>query len=274
MSASDRDAQTGATRMRDEATAWQMLLALRRKGGPAACAIPPEAPADVAALVELYLPFAQLSFGRPIVVAHLGQSLDGRIATMAGASRWVTGEADLTHTHRMRALADAILVGAGTVRHDDPRLTVRRCAGAHPLRVVIDSERRLGGDYRLFQDGAAPTLVLAYADRVRPGERLGQAELVGLPRRPEGIAPRDIIAALAASGRHFLFIEGGGITISRFLMAGALDRLQITVAPVILGSGKPSLTLPEIVEPHQGLRPRLRRFSLGEDMLYDCILHD
>ena len=274
MSASDRDAQTGATRMRDEATAWQILLALRRKGGPAACAIAPGAPADVAALVELYLPFAQLSFGRPVVVAHLGQSLDGRIATMAGASRWVTGEADLTHTHRMRALADAILVGAGTVRHDDPQLTVRRCAGAHPLRVVIDSERRLGADYRLFQDGAAPTLVLAYADRVRPGERLGQAELVGLPRRPEGIAPRDIIAALAASGCHFLFIEGGGITISRFLVAGALDRLQITVAPVILGSGKPSLTLPEIVEPHQGLRPRLRRFSLGEDMLYDCILHD
>ena len=63
--------------------------------------------------------------------------------------------------------------------------------------------------------------MLAYADRVRPGERLGQAELVGLPRRPDGIAPRDIIAALAAGGRHFLFIEGGGITISRFLMPPA-----------------------------------------------------
>jgi diaminohydroxyphosphoribosylaminopyrimidine deaminase/5-amino-6-(5-phosphoribosylamino)uracil reductase len=260
--------------MRDEATAWQILLALRRKGGSAACTLAPSAPAAVAALVELYLPFAQLPAGRRVVVAHLGQSLDGRIATMAGASRWVTGEADLTHTHRMRALADAIIVGAGTVRHDDPQLTVRRCAGEHPLRVVIDSERRLGPDYRLFQDGSAPTLVLAYADRLRPAERLGQAELVGLPRHHDGIAPRDIIAALAARGRHFLFIEGGGITISRFLAAGALDRLQITVAPVILGSGKPSLTLPEIVEPHQGLRPRLRRFALGEDVLYECIFHD
>jgi diaminohydroxyphosphoribosylaminopyrimidine deaminase/5-amino-6-(5-phosphoribosylamino)uracil reductase len=260
--------------MRDEATAWQMLLALRRKGGAAAWTLPLGVPADVAALVELYLPFAQWPASRRIVVAHLGQSLDGRIATMAGASRWVTGEADLTHTHRMRALADAIIVGASTVRHDDPQLTVRRCAGDHPLRVVIDGERRLGAGYRLFQDGTAPTMVLAYADRLRPGERLGQAELVGLPRRPDGIAPRDIIAALAANGRHFLFIEGGGITISRFLAASALDRLQITVAPVILGSGKPSLTLPEIVEPHQGLRPRLRRFGLGEDMLYECILHD
>lgn len=260
--------------MRDEAVAWESLLALRRKGGGAALRVPADAPAPVRALLELYLPFAQVPPGRRFAVAHLGQSLDGRIATAAGASRWVTGEADLTHTHRMRALADAIIVGSGTVRHDDPQLTVRRCAGEHALRVVIDSERRLGASYRVFQDGAAPSLVLAQADRVRPGERLGQAEVVGLPRGPDGIAPRDIIAALAARGRHFLFIEGGGITISRFLAAGALDRLQITVAPVILGSGKPSLTLPEIVEPHQGLRPRLRRFSLGEDMLYECILHD
>ena len=108
--------------MRDEATAWQTLLALRRKDCAAACTIPPGASSDVASLVELYLPFAQLPAGRRLVVAHLGQSLDGRIATMAGASRWVTGEADLTHTHRMRALADAIIVGAGTVRHDDPQL--------------------------------------------------------------------------------------------------------------------------------------------------------
>jgi len=261
--------------MRDEATAWQALLALRREGGGVrTCAIPSEASPHIAAMMDLYHPFAQRPSEQRLVVAHLGQSLDGRIATMAGASRWVTGDADLTHTHRMRALADAIIVGAGTVRHDDPQLTVRRCAGEHPVRVVIDSERRLGVNYRVFQDDVAPTLVLAYADHVRPGERLGQATLVGLPRRADGIAPQDIVAALAASGCHFLFIEGGGITISRFLVAGALDRLQIAVAPVLLGSGKPSLTLPEIREPHEGLRPRLRRFSLGQDMLYECIFHD
>jgi diaminohydroxyphosphoribosylaminopyrimidine deaminase / 5-amino-6-(5-phosphoribosylamino)uracil reductase len=258
--------------MRDELSAWHNLLAVRR--GDGALAIPSDASAEAAALVELYRPFAEVPPGRRFVVAHLGQSLDGRIATTGGASRWVTGDADLIHTHRMRALADAILVGAGTLRHDDPQLTVRRCPGEHPLRVVIDSERRLGPHYRAFQDGAAPTLVLAYADRAPPGERLGLAEVVGLPRGPDGIAPSDIVAALAARGRHFLFIEGGGITISRFLVAGTLDRLQITVAPVILGSGRPSLTLPEIVEPHQGLRPRLRRFSLGEDVMFECIFHD
>jgi diaminohydroxyphosphoribosylaminopyrimidine deaminase/5-amino-6-(5-phosphoribosylamino)uracil reductase len=259
--------------MNDATGVWEGLLAMRHRGGSVPV-LPPDAPAAARQMFELYLPYAQVPGGQSFAVAHLGQSLDGRIATAAGASRWVTGEADLLHAHRMRALADAIVVGAGTVRHDNPRLTVRRCAGHHPVRVVIDSERRLGPEHGLFQDGAAPTLVLAYADRVRPDERLGAAEIIGLPRRPDGIAPADIRAALAARGLHFIFVEGGGITISRFLAAGALDRLQITVAPVILGSGKPSLTLPEISEPHQGLRPRLRRFSLGEDMLYDCRLRD
>jgi diaminohydroxyphosphoribosylaminopyrimidine deaminase / 5-amino-6-(5-phosphoribosylamino)uracil reductase len=256
----------------DETSLWRSLLALRRQDGARPRPALP-AGAGEAALLELYLPFAERR-RRPYAVAHLGQSLDGRIATAAGASRWVTGEADLLHTHRMRALADAILVGAGTVRHDDPQLTVRRCSGDHPVRVVIDCERRLGAEYHVFQDGAAPTLVLAAVDRARPGERLGEAEIVPLPRGEAGLAPHDIRAALAARGLDFLFIEGGGVTVSRFLVAGALDRLQLTVAPIILGSGRPSLSLPEIVEPHQGMRPRLRRFPLGEDMLYECIFHD
>jgi diaminohydroxyphosphoribosylaminopyrimidine deaminase / 5-amino-6-(5-phosphoribosylamino)uracil reductase len=259
--------------MGDESGAWESLLALRHRGGTAPARRSEELPA-VAALLDLYLPFAQIPPGRRFAVAHLGQSLDGRIATAAGASRWVTGEADLIHTHRMRALADAIIVGAGTIRHDNPLLTVRRCCGPHPVRVVIDGERRLGAFHHVFQDDSAPTLLLAAADRVRPGDRLGHAELVGLPRGADGLGPAAIAASLAERGLSFLFVEGGGITISRFLAAGALDRLQITVAPILLGSGKPSLTLPEIAAPEQGLRPRLRRFALGQDMLYECIFRD
>jgi diaminohydroxyphosphoribosylaminopyrimidine deaminase/5-amino-6-(5-phosphoribosylamino)uracil reductase len=274
--------RTGASRLgamsglREEAELWLRVLALRGDGAATMLPeLPRQAAVGLAALLPLYLPLAQRPRDRSCAIAHLGQSLDGRIATAAGASRWVTGEADLLHTHRMRALADAVVVGAGTVRHDDPQLTVRRCVGEQPVRVVIDSERRLGPDYRVFQDGAAPSLVLAAADRVGPGERLGQAEILPLPRGGDGaLPPVEIRRALAMRGLRLLFIEGGGITISRFLTAGALDRLQLTVAPIILGSGRPSLSLPEIAEPCQGLRPRLRRFSLGDDMLYECIFRD
>ena len=109
--------------MGNESGAWESLLALRHRGGAAPVQRSEELP-ETAALLELYLPFAQVPPGRRFAVAHLGQSLDGRIAAASGASRWVTGEADLIHTHRMRALADAIIVGSGTIRHDNPQLTL------------------------------------------------------------------------------------------------------------------------------------------------------
>jgi riboflavin-specific deaminase-like protein len=204
-------------------------------------------------------------------VAHLAQSLDGRIACAGGASRWLSGEEDLLHAHRMRALSDAVIVGACTVEHDDPQLTVRRCDGEHPMRVVIDPDRRLPARHRVFGDGAAPTLLIAAADCPRAHEACGKAELVALPRAPDRtIRPRAIRDALAARGLRRLFIEGGGVTISRFLAAGALDRLQLTVAPMLLGSGRPGIILPEIAEPAHGLRPRVRQVAMGADMMFEC----
>ena len=254
-----------------EALAWHALLAWRRAGAPATLAAAQPAAGGAAALFALYAPLLDLAHGRPSAVAHLAQSLDGRVACAGGASRWLSGEADLLHTHRMRALADAVVVGARTVLHDDPQLTVRHCAGDHPVRVVIDPDRRLALRHRLFRDGAAPTLIIAADDRAVAGERFGEAELVPLPRSAAGIDPLAIRAALAARGLRRLFVEGGGITVSRFLAARALDRLQLTVAPVLLGSGVPSLALAEIAEPRQGLRPRTRRVALGEDVMFECI---
>jgi diaminohydroxyphosphoribosylaminopyrimidine deaminase/5-amino-6-(5-phosphoribosylamino)uracil reductase len=231
----------------------------------------PPPPPEIATLFDLYMPFCAVPKGTGFVVAHLGQSLDGRIATLSGASRWVTGAADVAHNHRMRALADAVLVGAATLRSDDPQLTVRSCAGRNPVRVVLDTNRRLDANYRAFRDGAAPTLLFCAADKATRGERLGDAEIVGLPRDGAALAPATIIAELARRGLRRLFVEGGGVTVSRFLADGCLDRLQITISPLIIGSGRPSITLPEIDDPRHGMRPRIRRFDLGGDVMFECV---
>jgi riboflavin-specific deaminase-like protein len=277
------------------ARAWDAIVALRRLGRRQALGFPlelsvgdalltlargggwrlePEPAPDIAELLALYLPLAVVSHGHGFVLAHLAQSLDGRIATVGGESQWLTGAADQCHTHRLRALADAVIVGAGTVRQDNPRLTVRHCAGDQPVRVVLDPHLALPADRDVFRDGAAETLVLAAADRAGGATKVGNAEIVPLPSDGKRLAPSAIRAALARRGLHWLYVEGGGVTVSRFLAAGALDRLQIALAPVILGSGRPSLQLPEIQALAGALRPRVRHVSLGGDLLVDCVFHD
>lgn len=225
---------------------------------------------DAAMLRALYEPLCRPPGRDSFVVAHLAQSLDGRIATRTGVSQWLSGAEDLLHTHRMRALFDAVVVGANTVLHDDPQLTVRRCPGANPVRVVIDPQRRLDGRRRVFRDGVATTLVLVAEDAPGNDASVGQAEVVRLPSRHGELDPHAIRRTLAERGLARLFIEGGGITISRFLAARALDRLQITVAGVILGSGRPGLILPEISQLTDSLRPRTRRFMFGDDVMFEC----
>jgi diaminohydroxyphosphoribosylaminopyrimidine deaminase/5-amino-6-(5-phosphoribosylamino)uracil reductase len=268
----------------DEEAAWRWLLEVVSRTADSGCGdhrgqMTPEvselfpAPAELGPaarrLIELYLPLCR---GCPerFVVAHLGQSLDGRIAAANGASRWVTGAEDVVHNHRMRALFDAVVVGAGTVRHDDPQLTVRSVSGPHPVRVVLDPRRRLGADCRVFRDAEAPTLLLCAAALTAPGERLGEADVLGVASRDGSLSPRAVLERLAERGLGRVFVEGGGVTVSRFLAAGCLHRLQITVAPLIIGSGRPSITLPEIERVSAGLRPKVRRFELGEDVLFEC----
>ena len=228
-----------------------------------------DVPAAAASLFRLYLPLCW-QVGE-FAVGHLGQSLDGRIAIRNGASKHVTGPCDILHIHRMRALFDAIIVGAGTVAHDDPQLTARLCEGDSPVRVVIDTERTLDEDFQLFQDEAAPTLLFCAADTMNGATRHGAAELVGIARSTEGLSARAVREALTARSYRRHYVEGGGVTVSRFLAAGCLDRLQVTVSPLIIGSGRPAITLPEIANLADGLRPKTRRFDLGDDVMFECM---
>ena len=224
---------------------------------------------DLHLFAELYWPLCQ-NHCRRFVVAHLGQSLDGRIAAANGSSRWVTGQEDVVHNHRMRALFDAVVVGAGTVCYDDPQLTVREVEGKSPVRVVIDPKRRLTKDHKVFTDGKAQTLLLCDAEEAKQDHYHGQAEIIGIDCWDGQLAPRAILDELERRHLRRIFVEGGGVTVSRFLEEGCLDRLQITVAPVLIGSGRPSICLPEIEDVGAGLRPRVRNFKLGKDVLFEC----
>ena len=245
---------------------WQAILeavagvsdAVREPADPAA-----------AALYARYAPLLSVPPDRPLVYAHLAQSIDGRIALTTGCSQWLTGDEDLDHTHRLRALSDAVLVGASTVSLDDPLLTVRRVPGRSPLRVVLDPQRRLPGHHRVFTESSIPTLLLCREDA--GGAKPGHAEVVGLPTGPGGwLSPHAILSALASRGVRRLFIEGGGVTVSRFLEVGLLDRLHLVVAPMVLGSGRPALQLPTIAALSDAWRPAVRVERLGPDTLFDC----
>jgi riboflavin-specific deaminase-like protein len=230
--------------------------------------------AEAAALSPLYGPLLQPPTAADgcFVLGRIAQSLDGRIATPSGSSFWISGDGDILHTHRLRALFDAVVIGGGAVRADDPLLTTRRCRGPSPVRVVIDSGRRLDTARRVFL-GSPETLLLCATDIAGPA-RHGDAIVVPIPRAAGGgLDIAAILAALAARGLRRVFVEGGGVTVSRFLAAGALDRLHVTLAPLLLGGGIPGFSLPCADTPDGGMRVRYTLHRLGEDVLFDIALH-
>ena len=227
----------------------------------------PDLPQAARDLISLYLPLCAAD-GDGWVVGHLGQSLDGCIATHAGESCFVTGPDNILHLHRMRALCDAVIVGAGTVANDNPRLTTRLVPGPSPVRVVLDPSGRLGAEHRLFQDAAAPTLI-CIAEHAQPATAPGAADLLALPTDRDGLRLDALVTALAARGLTRLFVEGGGVTVSRFLAAGLLSRLQIAVAPLFIGQGRPGLSLPRAERLEDALRLAPRVFRMGADVFYD-----
>jgi diaminohydroxyphosphoribosylaminopyrimidine deaminase/5-amino-6-(5-phosphoribosylamino)uracil reductase len=238
--------------------------------GAAGWSVAPGVPAAARALLELYAPVCAPAGERPLTIAHLGQSLDGWIATESGDSYYVTGPDNVVHLHRLRALCDAVVVGAGTIASDDPLLTVRHVEGDNPLRVIIDPRRRLDADRRVFA-GDSPTL-LVYGDDAPCARAHGAAEIVALPLRAGRLDLEALLAELRERRCRAVFVEGGGTTVSGFVEADLLDRLQIAIAPLLTGTGRPGLSLRARDRIAECLRPTHRVFTMGGDVLFDCDL--
>jgi riboflavin-specific deaminase-like protein len=227
-----------------------------------------------AELLGLYLPICSATSAHPLTVGHLGQSLDGFIATPSGDSQFVTGSDNIVHVHRMRALCDAVVVGAGTVAADDPQLTTRHVPGANPLRVVFDPGRRLTPAFRIFTDRQADTLYVCGRAHLRSGEsHVGAAAIAPIDTdgRP-GDEAAAVLRLLRARGCSRVFVEGGGVTVSAFLEANLFDRLQIAIAPVLIGEGRPAIRLSPQDRLRDCRRPGCRVFRMGGDVLFDCDL--
>ncbi|MCA9567217.1 MAG: RibD family protein [Myxococcales bacterium] len=215
-----------------------------------------------AELLELYAPL--LVEPDPIlVVAHLAQSLDGCVALHTGESQWISGQEDILHTHRLRALVDAVVVGVQTVLDDDPQLNVRLCEGQDPVRVVLDPRGRAHRGLRVFREGPPTWRFCARAEREHD---------VVLPVHDGLFAPADVLAALAERGIRRVLVEGGGVTVSHFLAAGCVNRLHLVVAPVLLGGGRRAFPSPLVQELAAARRMPARPIPLGSDWLFDCEL--
>jgi riboflavin-specific deaminase-like protein len=228
----------------------------------------PLAPPEFSAV---FAPFAGGTPERPFVVAQIGQSLDGRVATTSGDSKYINGAAALDHLHRMRAHVDAVVVGVGTVVADDPQLTVRRVAGRSPARVVIDPRGRTPARAQwLADDGARRCVVRGEGGQDTACDGV---ETFAVAASGSRLCPHAIVAELGRRGFARILLEGGPGTISGFLEAGAIDRLHVLVAPVLIGSGRSALDLHPVPALADALRPSCSVYPLaGGEALFDCDL--
>lgn len=214
--------------------------------------------------------FRFITTGRPHVTLKVASTLDGRIATDSGDSRWVTGPAARAHVHRIRDAADAVLVGAGTARADDPRLTARLPGGRgrDPLRVVLDSRLELPASLRLFRQRSAAPTVVAHVSGEPPARPGRGVEYLRCRARRGRVDLPDLLARLGQRGVTTLLVEGGAQVNRAFLEAGLVDQVLLFLAPKLalgglswVGGASPSRMADSL--PLRDLRVR----RLGEDLL-------
>ena len=207
---------------------------------------------------------------RPFVLVKYAQTLDGRIATHTGDSKWISGRAERRVSHALRAACDAVLVGVGTVIADDPQLTVRLVPGSSPLRIVLDSALRLPAQARILDDQAS-TIVVTTERSSRERRLTLAARGVGV-RVVEGgswgVDLAETLSVLRRAGVRSLLVEGGAEVITSFLRARLVDRLVVGIAPTIVGAGTEAVGDLRVARVSEGVRLTNRSVhSVGEDVL-------
>ncbi|HWQ26534.1 MAG TPA: bifunctional diaminohydroxyphosphoribosylaminopyrimidine deaminase/5-amino-6-(5-phosphoribosylamino)uracil reductase RibD [Chlorobaculum sp.] len=213
--------------------------------------------------------------GRPFVALKIAQTLDGRIATVLGASKWITGEASRNEVHRLRSRYDAVLCGASTAMADDAELTVRHCEGRQPLRVLLDGRLQVPVEARIF-NSEAKTIVFAAGDAAEPC-RVSQLKARGIDVVTVGEAggSLDLGEVLAELNRRkvlSIMVEGGSRLSAALVRAGLVDKYLVFVAPKLFGGdGLAAFASLDVVHPDQPVRLRFAGCTMfGEDLLIEA----
>ncbi len=225
-------------------------------------------------LNEAYFHYIQT--GLPFITIKYAQSLDGRIATAQGNSRWISSERARKFTHRLRAQHDAIMVGRGTVLADDPLLTVRLVKGKPPLRICLDSKLRIPLDAQVLRDEGKTLVVTTEEhgkDKIEKIRKLGKEVLVVQRDAGGRVALRPLLKALAERGIASILVEGGTEVITSLLKEGLVKRMVVITAPLILGKGIEAIGDLGIIDLEGAVRPSSCEVKrIDKDVVFDMRL--
>ena len=203
---------------------------------------------------------------KKLVIAQIGQSIDGRIALNNGNSHYINNPKSIIYLHCLRSISDAIIVGSNTIKKDDPLLTTRKIKGTNPKRIIIDGSLSLNNKYKIFNDGNENIIFTKSNKKII----LNNSTII---RLKEKNFTRNLISQLKKLKYRNILVEGGSKTISELINNKYINILQFMIAPILIGSGINSLNLKEISNLEKAIRPKYNFNVLENEIIVNLFLN-
>ena len=210
--------------------------------------------------------FPILRKNKKLVIAQIGQSIDGRIALNNGNSHYINNPKSIIYLHCLRSISDAIIVGSNTIKKDDPLLTTRKIKGTNPKRIIIDGSLSLNNKYKIFNDGNENIIFTKSNKNIR----LNNSTII---RLKEKNFTKNFITQIKKLKYKNILVEGGSKTISELINNKYIDILQFMIAPILIGSGINSLNLKEISNLNKAIRPKHNFNELENEIIVNLFLN-
>ena len=215
-------------------------------------------------ILNILLPI--LRKNKKLVIAQIGQSIDGRIALNNGNSHYINNPKSIIYLHCLRSISDAIIVGSNTIKKDDPLLTTRKIKGTNPKRIIIDGSLSLNNKYKIFNDGNENIIFTKSNKNIR----LNNSTII---RLKEKNFTKNYITQIKKLKYKNILVEGGSKTISELINNKYIDILQFMIAPILIGSGINSLNLKEISNLNKAIRPKYNFNELENEIIVNLFLN-